>query len=253
MANDRAKELARKQKAEAKALKAAKRNSADPRDWGTWRQLVYTYRLTAEVDKPLPWLLAAVFLLPVALFTALGLLVLQSWWFWLLIGILAGLSLAMLLLGRRAKAAAYTRYEGQPGSGQVALGELNSKKWFPDYAIAVDRQQNVIHRVVGPGGLLLVGEGPHPQRLLSTETRRHQQVLYNVDVRTYVIGDHDGEVPLRQLAGTIKKLPATLDGKQIEEIRYRLKALDSMRAKIPVPKGPLPTSVKDARRMARGR
>ena len=37
--SERAKELAAKQKAEAKALREANRNSDNARDWGSWKQI----------------------------------------------------------------------------------------------------------------------------------------------------------------------------------------------------------------------
>ena len=42
--------LAAKQKADAKAAKLAKKNSTDPRDWGWFKQIVETYKMTAKVS-----------------------------------------------------------------------------------------------------------------------------------------------------------------------------------------------------------
>ena len=44
-----------KQKAEARAEKERKRNSTNPADWGRWRQMVETYKITAKDDKHLVW------------------------------------------------------------------------------------------------------------------------------------------------------------------------------------------------------
>ena len=51
----------------------------------------------------------------------------------------------------------------------------------------------------------------------------------------------------------IEKLPKTLDAVQIEEVKGRLKALDAMKSRVPLPKGPLPTSMKGSRKAMRGR
>ncbi|NOL25893.1 DUF4191 family protein, partial [Escherichia coli] len=51
----------------------------------------------------------------------------------------------------------------------------------------------------------------------------------------------------------IKKLPKTLSTSQVDEVVNRLKALDAMRPKVPLPKGPMPSSMKGARAAMRGR
>ena len=65
------------------------------------------------------------------------------------------------------------------------------------------------------------------------------------------MGDHEGQVPLAKLAGHIKKLPKSLTPAKINEVNQRLRALDAMRPKAPIPKGPINT--KGARSAMRGR
>jgi len=59
--------------------------------------------------------------------------------------------------------------------------------------------------------------------------------------------------PLGKLADHIKKLPKIIKTAEITDISNRLRALDSMRPKLPLPKGPMPTSAKGARQAVRGR
>ena len=78
----------------------------------------------------------------------------------------------MIVLVRRAKAATYKRYAGQAGSAEVALSML-PKKWVSAPVIAANKSQDVVHRTLGPGGLVLIGEG-EPGRvkaLLASEVR----------------------------------------------------------------------------------
>jgi hypothetical protein len=89
--------------------------------------------------------------------------------------------------------------------------------------------------------------------MLATEAKKHEQVKYGVKVTTIVMGDRDNQVPLDKLADHIKKLPKVIKTAEITDISNRLKALDSMRPKIPLPKGPMPTSAKGARAAVRGR
>ncbi|MFV0428835.1 MAG: DUF4191 domain-containing protein [Arachnia sp.] len=254
MASEKAKALAAKQKAEAKAEKLRKKNSTDPSDWGYVRQIRETYKVTAQYDKHLPWLLAGAFVAGIAVFLVIGFL-LNSPLLWGVLGISVGILAAMLLLINRAKRATYKRFDGQAGSAEVALGMLG-KKWITTPAIAATRNRDsadVIHRALGPGGLILIGEGSpkNLKQLLAGEKRRHEQVAYGVDVVVVQMGKGAGQVPLDKLADHIKKLPKTLTSAKVGEVQSRLKALDAMRPTMPIPKGPI--SAKGARQAMRGR
>ena len=103
-------------------------------------------------------------------------------------------------------------------------------------------------------GIVLVGEG-NPSRtraLLATETKKHEQVAYGVPVTTVLVGKDQGQVPLENLQKHLEKLPKALQPHQLTEVKQRLKALDAMRPKLPVPRGPMPT-MKGVNRAMRGR
>ena len=132
------------------------------------------------------------------------------------------------------------------------------KKWVSTPVIAANRNRDVVHRTLGPGGLVLIGEGEpgRVRQLLASEVKKHERVAYGIPITTVVMGDKAGQVPLDKLADHIKKLPKVLRPHQITDIRQRLRALDAVRPKIPMPKGPMPTStrqVKGARQAMRGR
>lgn len=251
MASERAKELAAKQKAELKAMKEAKKNSTNPADWGRWRQLTETYKVTAQYDKRLPWFMIGSFVLVFALLLVVGFL-LDSPLIWGILGVSAGLLAAMGIFAIRARKAIYRRYEGQAGSAEVAL-QMLPKKWVSTPVITATRHMDAVHRTIGPGGLVLIGEGD-PGRLrplLASEKRKHEQVAYGVEVKTIQMGKGAGQVPLDKLADHIKKLPKSLTPAKIVEVNQRLRALDAMRPKAPIPKGVINT--KGARSAMRGR
>ena len=253
MASEKAKELAAQQKAEVAALKLAKKNSTNPRDWPWYKQIWQTYKVTAESDPQLNWWLLGAFGGTVVLSLILG-IVLGTWWMWLLLGVMGGLTAALWVLLDRAKKATFVRYAGQPGSAEVALSMLDKKKWFYTPVITATRQLDVIHRAVGPGGIVLVGEGA-PARvraLLASEAKKHEQVAYGVGVTTIMMGDGEGQVPLSKLANHLKKLPKKLEASQVTDVKARLRALDAARPKVPIPRGPLP-SMKGVNRAMRGR
>lgn len=245
-----------KQKAARKAEKERKRNSTDPKDMGRVKQVVQAYKLTKEQDPILPWLLLAAFLLPLVAGVVVG-IVLRQWLTAPLFGLMVGLVLAMVVLVQRAKRATFKRYAGQAGSAEVALSML-PKTWTSAAAIAANKQMDVVHRALGPGGLILIGEGEpgRTKQLLASEARKHQRVTDRVEVITLHMGDREGQVPLNKLTRHIQKLPRTLQNYEITEIKQRLRALDAVRPRMPVPKGPMPTSsrqMKGARHSLRGR
>ncbi|HSN11526.1 MAG TPA: DUF4191 domain-containing protein [Propionibacteriaceae bacterium] len=253
MASERAKQLAEEQKAAKRAEKLRRKSSTDPKDWGQLRQIREVYKVTTQHDPKANLFMGGALAACIVVFTVVGIFV-KPWWLYLIFGILFGVLAAMSILTWRAKNATYKRYEGQKGSAEVAMSML-SKDWVKSPVITANRQLDIVHRVVGPGGIVLIGEGDpgRVRAMLATEAKKHEQVKYGVKVTTLVMGDRDNQVPLEKLADHIKKLPKVLKPTEVTDISNRLRALDSMRPKIPLPKGPIPTSAKGARQAVRGR
>ncbi|MDR1711119.1 MAG: DUF4191 domain-containing protein [Propionibacteriaceae bacterium] len=253
MASERAKELAAKQKAEMKAAKLAKKTSQDPKDWGWFKQITQTVKMTVSSDPESKWWLIGAGLLGLIVVSAIGFF-LEPWWMYLIMGVMAGVIAAMYTLVWRAKKATYKRFEGQAGAAEVALGMLNKKKWSYTSPVTATRQMDVLHRAVGQAGIVLIGEGA-PSRvktLLAAEAKKHEQIVYGVPVTTIVMGDGEGQVPLNKLTSYINALPKKIRKLQITETNQRLRALDAARPKIPMPKGPL-VAPKGANKALRGR
>ncbi len=252
MASEKAKALAAKQKAEMKAAKLAKKNSDDPKDWGIVKQVRQTLKATVEADPASKWWLLGTFLVVAIVLSLVGVF-LQPWWTWLVVGVVAGIVAAMYMLLHRAKKATYIRFKGKPGSAEVALGMLNKKKWTSSPAISATKQLDVVHRVVGPAGIVLIGEGSvtRLRAILSSEAKKHEQVAYGVPVSTLIMGDGEGQVSLDKLQDHLKRMPKVIDETQATEVNQRLKALDAIRPRVPVPRGPL-TMPKGAQKAMRG-
>jgi hypothetical protein len=109
--------------------------------------------------------------------------------------------------------------------------------------------------VVGPPGIVLVGEGNanRVRGLLATERRKHERVVSEVPVHEVVCGNGEGQVPLPKLVRHVQKLGREVKPAEMTDILNRLKALDATRSNIPLPKGPVPTSMKGMRQNMRGR
>ena len=243
--------LARLAKTQAKAArkteKARRKASTDPADMGRFKQIAQAYKITHEVDKALPFILLGAFLVPVVVAVLLSLVIGYTFYL-VMLGIMMGLLLVMLMLVQRVKRGTYHRYAGQAGSAEVAL-QMLPKQWVSAPVIAATRNKDVVHRTLGPGGLVLIGEGEpgRVRQLLAGEVKKHERVAYGVTVTTLIMGDNPGQVPLAKLADHIRKLPKTLQPNQVTDIKQRLRALDAVRPPIQMPKGPMPTNARQVR------
>jgi hypothetical protein len=154
------------------------------------------------------------------------------------LGVLGGVLAAMIAFGRFAQATQYAAVEGQPGAAAAILQSMRGG-WTVTPAVAANRSLDVVHRVVGKPGVVLVGEGS-PTRLpglLAAEKKRVARVAYDVPIYDFQVGDEEGQVPIRKLQRKVMKLPRNLKGTAVAELNFRLKALP---ASLQAPKGPLP-------------
>lgn len=221
-------------------------------------QIAETFRMAKKGDPKLGWILLGVFVV----FSLIGFGI-----FWLLpgsgllstilsvvTGLLVGVLATLIVFGRRAQSSMYKQLEGQPGAAGAALGMLR-RGWDTSEVVAFNRQQDVVHRAVGKPGIVLIGEG-NPNRLktlLAGERRKHDRVTSETPITEVIVGRGEGQVPLPKLVKHVQKLPKKIRPAQMTDVMYRLKALDAQRGKVPVPKGPLPTSTKGMRQNMKGR
>lgn len=221
---------------------------------GRMAQIAASYRMTKQSDPKIGLILLGWFLLVAAVAFGLLFLLLGNWIIALVMALPFGILTAMIVFGRRAQRAGYRQIEGQPGAAAAALGMLR-RGWKLEPAVAFNRNQDVVHRVVGPPGIVLVGEG-NPNRLkplLASERRKHERVASEVPIHEVVVGDGEGAVPLPKLVKHVTKLGRKVKPAQITDVLARLRALDASRPNVPLPKGPMPTNLKGARQNMRGR
>lgn len=218
-------------------------------------QMRQVYGMTKRTDRWISLIMLGV-LVGVTLAAFLVFSFLPPGWFWvdLVSALMFGLLAALVVFSRRATKAQMDQIKGQPGAALAALSVLR-RGWRTDQMIAFNRNQDVVHRVVGRPGIILIGEG-HPSRvkqLLATERLRHQRVVSEVPVHQVVVGDGEGQVRLERLVKHVSKLDRALKPAELTEVLSRLKAIDATRSQMPIPKGPVPTSMKGMRGNLRGR
>ncbi len=148
----------------------------------------------------------------------------------------------MFFFTRVAGAAAYSSIEGQLGAGASVLVAIR-KGWTTTPAVAVNKQQDMVHRSVGRAGIVLTGEGGFAVRqMIADEKKKSERYAPGVPIIEVFVGDGEGQVPLRKLQKHLTKLPKKLTPHQMREVRARLKAVGGM--SLPIPKGPMPKGIK---------
>ena len=228
----------------------------DPNKVGRIKQVRQSYTMTKQSDPKIGLVLLGTFVLAALAGFALMLLVFSggSLVFPIVFGVLTGTLAVLIVFGRRAQSSALRQIEGKPGAAAAALGMLK-RGWKTEPAIAVTKQQDVVTRVVGPPGIVLIGEG-NPNRLrplLTSERRKHERVASETPIHEVLVGNDPGQVPLRKLTKHVTKLGREIKPAQMTDVLQRIKALDANRSAIPMPKGPVPTSMKGMRGNLRGR
>ncbi|GGO09482.1 membrane protein [Microbispora rosea subsp. aerata] len=191
--------------------------------------------------------------MPIVYASALGTLVLFVVigvifsWTWIVFGVFAAVLVGMIVFSRFAQKAQYALLHGQPGATYAILQSLRGRWYVEEKPVAVNRDQDLVFRVVGYPGVILVSEGPpnRVQRMLVAEKKRVQRVAIDVPVYDIQCGDAEGQVPLAKLQRHLMKLPRNLKKGAVSEVNNRMRALTPA---IPMPKGPIPKGL----RMPRG-
>lgn len=202
------------------------------------QQIKTAFTITRSRDKLLPLYMLAAFVVGAGVMELIGVLIGHPL-IMILPALLVGLMATMLIFGRRAQKAAFSQVEGQPGAAAWVLQGMRGD-WRVTQAVAGTASLDVVHRVLGKPGIVLIGEGnPHRVRgLLAQEKKRTARVAGDVPIYDIVIGDGDDQLPVRKLSAHLLKLPRNLTPKQVTAMSNRLKALGGTRAG--QPKGPVP-------------
>ncbi len=219
---------------------------------GRLSQIVQSFKFTREADPAITWILLALVIGIPVVFTLIVWLVTGRQWGWqmipwIVVGVLLGLIAATFVFGRRAEKAAYASIEGQVGAAAAALNSLRSG-WFVTPAVAISKNQDIIHRVVGRPGIILVSEGPASRvpGMLAAERRRTARWAPDIPIHEIESGNEEGQIPLAKLNAAIVKLPRAITAQEVTSLRKKLDAAST--PPLPIPKGPMPKGGKVPRR-----
>ncbi len=223
-----------------KAAPAAKKKPKAPRG-AKLKQIKMAFTATRAQDpKVLPLVLVA-FLGPLLVMVAIG-LVLGGLPYLVFLGFLLGLVCAAFVFGKRVQATAYSQVEGQIGAAAAILTNMRGD-WRVTPAVGFTREQDLVHRVIGRPGVILVAEGSgnRTRSLIATEKKKVARIVGDTPVYDVVVGDGEGQIGIRQLERHFLKLPRNIKPKTVNELDRKFKAMGTQA--LPIPKGPMPTRV----------
>ncbi|HEX5189623.1 MAG TPA: DUF4191 domain-containing protein [Streptosporangiaceae bacterium] len=223
--------------AAAQASSNAKNAAVDPSTAGRLKQIKMAAGIIRKSDpRAMPIIIGSgvavlVVLIVVGLLTGQAPLLIPF-------GVILGLLTSMVLFGRYAQSAQYKAIAGQPGAAAAVVQTMRGN-WTVTPAVAGNRNMDIVHRVVGRPGVILIGEGSPTglSSLINAEKKKIARIAYAVPIKEIQVGDQKGQIPVRQLQRTLMKMPRELKPAAVNDLNNRLKALPSS---LQAPRGPIP-------------
>jgi hypothetical protein len=217
--------------------RAAKNAPDDPASMGRLKQIRMLAGFIRKNDaKALPIVVGAglgvlAVLVVVGLLTSLAALLIP-------LGVVLGSVTSMLLFGRYGQSAQYAAITGQPGAAAAVVQSMRGN-WTVTPAIAGNKNMDMVHRVVGRPGVILIGEGSPVglSSLITAEKKRIARIKYAVPITDIQVGDEKGQIPIRGLQRALMKLPRALKPGEVTDLNSRLKSLPPS---LQAPRGPVP-------------
>jgi hypothetical protein len=228
---------------------AAAAGQAPGQPQGRVAQMRAVWKMTREADSRLiPYVFGSA-LIVLAVLVVVGILIGQIILF-SVIAVIGALLAGTAIFGRRATTAVHSSLEGKPGAAAATL-QMMRGDWRITPAVGFTRNQELVHRVIGKAGVVLVGEGPSTaaiRQLIVDQKRRIGRVAPDTPIHDVIVGEGEGRVSTKKLQSHMVKLPRKLKKPEINAVEARMKALGG--ANVPIPKGPIPTRM--PRRQFRG-
>ncbi|MBF6046978.1 DUF4191 family protein [Streptomyces sp. NRRL B-1677] len=228
----------------------ARKATPETEKQGRLQQIVLSYKMTREADPKVGLVVAGVGIVTLGVLLAVGFAIGHPVYLGILGVLLAFLAMA-IVFGQRAQRAYQNKIEGQRGAAAAIMEGQMGRQWTTTTAVAFNRDEDMVHRAIGKAGIVLIGEG-NPGRvkaLLAAEKRKMARIVTDVPVHDFIIGNGEGQLPLKKLRTTLAKLPRVVPGDKVTTTTDRLRAMGDPMKNMPIPKGPLPKGA----RMPKGR
>lgn len=219
--------------------KKAKQPKVKKKRFARVRELWQAYKMLKPQDPRLPfWILLAAIGGAVIIYAAFTLFT-KNFFFGIVPALLVALLAGLFVFSFRARRTTFAQAEGQAGAAPWAMKQMRGD-WRVTEGVAGNAQSDLVHRVIGRAGIVLVAEGNQHRlkSLLAQEKRRLARVVGDTPIYDVHVGNDEGQVPLKKLNSYIMKLPRNIQAAEVRTLSKRLQAVGA--PKMPVPHGPLP-------------
>ncbi|QOQ38943.1 DUF4191 domain-containing protein [Trueperella pecoris] len=228
-----------------------KKNKPKKKRW--WSYLADAYRVS---KNSYPWTIWALIgaLAAGLILGVIGGLITKFWFVWIPLGILLGVTFALLVLTQLVRRASYAQIDGMPGAAAAVLGQIKRGWVIEQEPVRFNaRTQDMLFRVIGRPGIVLVAEGPADRvnKLISDEKKAIKRVAPSVPVEVIKVGHGENQTPLIKLERALKKLPKAISHEEVAAVTARMNAIQTNA--LPIPKGIDPLNARPDRRAMRGR
>lgn len=229
-----------------------KTNNRAPKKQGQLAQVWTVYKMTAQQDKTAALWAALAFLVALGAFVAFTTISFPgnvvNLVVFIILGVLFGIIAAMVVMGRKAERAAYSRIAGQMGAVGAVLGNIRKGWRSAEMPVAVNpRSQDAVYRAIGPAGVVLIGEGTRSRVkvLLEDERRKVNRVAPGAPVNLIYVTNDAEATALADLSKSLYKMKKSLNRAEVGVVAKRL---ESLGLNIPIPKGIDPSKMGKMRR-----
>lgn len=217
-----------------------------------YNNLADAYKITSRTYHWIGWVMGGIAVVLIALSVLVAALTDHNYVLWAITGLMLALLADMSLLSLLVRRAMYAQIDGTVGSVYAVISQIKRGWIISEQPIAATRDQDLVWRLVGRPGVVLISEGPSSRAkgLLGQERRKIGRVAQNVPVTVIQVGHEDGQLPLAKLDRKLRKLKGVLTKEEVPAVAQRLNALQSTAP--PIPKGIDPTKARPNRRAMRG-
>ncbi|HEY5321145.1 MAG TPA: DUF4191 domain-containing protein [Galbitalea sp.] len=220
---------------------------------GRLKQMWDVFQMTRKADSKAIWWMLGGFLLPTIVGLVLAFVLsfgsIFGFVLYIIAGVMGGVLLVLIILGRRAERAAYSQIAGQPGAVGAVLKSSIRRGWqASEMPVNVSpRTQDAVYLAVGRGGVALIGEGPRSrtQRMLEDERRRIARIVPEVPINLIYVGPDKSSVPLHKIPRSLRRIKPALRKAEILAVSNRIDSLK--KPPMGIPKGVDPFKVRAQR------
>ena len=205
-----------------------------------------TWRMTTPIDPSIRWIVPTLFIVVTAGLAFAGITLGGAGLILTVTSPAWGIIVALFVFGRRAEKAAYSQIDGVPGAAAQVLTTLRGG-WFTTPAVEVNRAQEVVHRLVGRPGVILVVEARPGAAIAQSARQKTARWVGETPIREVYVGSGEGQVPLAKLTREVKKFPKVLRPAEVTDLRRKLDAAAGS-VGLSIPKGAMPKGMRVPRR-----